>query len=300
MTSPRIVVVGSANVDLVATTKRAPRAGETVAGRSFTTGPGGKGANQAIAAARAGGEVGFVGAVGDDVFAEQVRRALAGARVDISLLRTAPGPTGIAHIVVDGSGMNCIVVVAGANADLTEINPREAAAIAAADVVLLQLEIPLAGVIAAARAAQGRVILDPAPAQELPGELLEAIDLILPNEHEAATLTGIDDPHRALEALLADVPAAAITLGAGGVLFGARSGARVAIRAPSVAAVDTTAAGDALAGALAVGLVDGLPVPEALRRAVAAASLSVQRPGASASMPDRDEIDRAAKTLPGA
>ncbi len=311
-----ISVFGSVNMDLVAYVEAAPARGETVTGRAFRMIPGGKGANQAIAAARAGAPVTFVGAVGDDAFAPRLRETLVEAGVDVTHLREAGGPSGIAHIVVDDEGGNSIVVVPGANGRMTGPGEAEIAAISRTDVLLLQLELPLEAVISAARQAAdvgggdrepytvgagprpraGRggavsVILTPAPARPLPGELLEAVDVIVPNEHEAAAITGVGEPGRALEALLERVPEAVITLGSEGALYGARDGERLHVPAVKVKAVDTTAAGDTFAGALAVARAEGRPPGQALRFASAAAALSVQKEGASTSMPNRPEIE---------
>lgn len=195
----RIAVLGSTNMDLVAYVARAPEPGETVTGREFRTVPGGKGANQAVAAARAGGDVTMIGAVGDDAYGAQLRAGLEHAGLDTDLLHTAEGPSGIAHIVVDDTGANSIVVVPGANGTVTALGPGEMAAIAGADLLLLQLELPLSAVIEGARVAhaQGvRTILAPSPVQPLPAELLDCVDLLIPNEHEAAALTGFTDPVR--------------------------------------------------------------------------------------------------------
>ncbi|MGI5354674.1 ribokinase [Streptomyces sp. CA-252508] len=291
-----IVVLGSTNMDLVAYVSRAPKLGETVTGREFRTVPGGKGANQAVAAARAGAEVSMIGAVGSDEFGTRLRAGLTGAGVDTDLLRTVDGPSGTAHIVVDDEGSNAIVVVPGANGTVTSLAPGDETLIATGTALLLQLELPLSAIVAGAEAARRhgvRTILTPAPAQPLPPELLAATDLLVPNEHEAATLTGHADPHTAAEALLRHVPEVVITLGAAGSLYAARGADPVTVPAPRVRAVDTTAAGDTFVGALAVALGEGTPVPDALAWASSAAALSVQRPGASSSMPYRTEIDTA-------
>ncbi|MEU0667382.1 ribokinase [Streptomyces lavendulocolor] len=291
-----IVVLGSTNMDLVAYVSRAPKLGETVTGREFRTVPGGKGANQAVAAARAGAEVSMIGAVGSDEFGTRLRAGLTGAGVDTDLLRTVDGPSGTAHIVVDDEGSNAIVVVPGANGTVTSLAPGDETLIATGTALLLQLELPLSAVVAGAEAARRhgvRTILTPAPAQPLPPELLAATDLLVPNEHEAATLTGHADPHAAAEALLRQVPEVVITLGAAGSLYAARGADPVTVPAPRVRAVDTTAAGDTFVGALAVALGEGTPVPDALAWASSAAALAVQRPGASSSMPYRTEIDTA-------
>ncbi|MEV4460215.1 ribokinase [Microbispora sp. NPDC049633] len=287
-----ISVFGSANMDLVAYVAQAPKPGETITGRAFRTIPGGKGANQAIAAARAGAEVAFLGAVGDDAFGPGLRAALTEAGVDTSGLRVVPGPSGVAHIVVQDGGDNSIIVVPGANGAVTGPSPRDAETIGRSDALLLQLELPMDAVVAAARVPGAEVILTPAPAVPLPAELLEAVGLIVPNEHEAAALTGRDDPRDALEALLDLVPEAVVTLGARGALYGSRDGTRLREPAVPVRAVDTTAAGDTFAGALAVARSEGRDPARALRFASAAAALSVRREGASTSMPRRHEIDR--------
>ncbi|MFH8516042.1 ribokinase [Streptomyces gelaticus] len=291
-----IAVLGSTNMDLVAYVARAPELGETVTGREFRTVPGGKGANQAVAAARAGGNVTMIGAVGDDAYGAQLRAGLEHAGIDTDLLHTAEGPSGTAHIVVDDTGANSIVVIPGANGTVTAIGPGEMAAIAGADLLLLQLELPLSAVIEGARVAhaQGvRTILTPSPVQPLPSELLDCVDLLIPNEHEAAALTGFADPLAAARHLLSQVPAVIVTLGAKGCLYAARGGEPVLFPAPEVTAVDTTGAGDTFVGTLAVALGERRPVPEALAWASSAAALCVQRPGASASMPYRTEIDAA-------
>lgn len=291
-----IVVLGSTNMDLVAYVAKAPARGETVTGREFRTVPGGKGANQAVAAARAGADVAMIGAVGADDLGTRLRAALEHSGVDTDLLRTSEGPSGTAHIVVDDEGGNAIVVVPGANATVTSLDHGDEALIATADALLLQLELPLSAVTAGAVTARGlgvRTVLTPAPAQPLPDELLAATDLLVPNEHEAAALTGLADPHAAVEALLHKVPEVVVTLGAAGCLYAARGAKPLVVPAPRVRAVDTTAAGDTFVGALAVALGEGRPVPEALAWASAAAALSVQHPGASSSMPYRSEIDTA-------
>ncbi|MEU7097493.1 ribokinase [Streptomyces longwoodensis] len=289
-----IVVLGSTNMDLVAYVEKAPRRGETVTGREFRTVPGGKGANQAVAAAHAGGTVSFIGAVGDDAFGGRLRSTLEHSGVSTDHLRTVEGPSGTAHIVVDDEGGNAIVVVPGANGTVDRLAPGDEGLIASADALLLQLEIPLAAVVAGARTARAhgvRTILTPAPAQPLPPDLFDATDLLVPNEHEASVLTGRTDPLQAAIALLEVVPEVVVTLGESGVLYAARGTEPVSVPAPQVTAVDSTGAGDTFAGALAVALGEERPVREALAWAAAAASLSVQRPGASASMPQRTEID---------
>ncbi|MER5734175.1 MULTISPECIES: ribokinase [unclassified Streptomyces] len=294
-----IVVLGSTNMDLVAYVAKAPARGETVTGRSFRTIPGGKGANQAVAAARAGGEVAMIGAVGSDDFGYRLRDTLEHCSVDTDLLRTVEGPSGTAHIVVDDEGGNAIVVVPGANGTVTSLSQGDEALIATADLLLLQLELPLSAVVDGAAHARRRgvkTVLTPAPVQPLPPELFDVTDLLVPNEHEATALTGRADPHAAALALLDAVPEVVVTLGAAGCLYAARGAELLTVPAPRVRAVDTTAAGDTFVGALAVALGEGRPVPEALTWAGTAAALSVRREGASTSMPYRTEIDAALGT----
>ncbi|MEU8847589.1 ribokinase [Streptomyces sp. NPDC048384] len=289
-----IVVLGSTNMDLVTYVEKAPQRGETVTGREFRTIPGGKGANQAIAAARAGGNVLMIGAVGNDAYGTRLRSTLEHSGVDTDDLRTADGPSGTAHIVVDDEGGNAIVVIPGANGTLDHLGPGDEGVIASADTLLLQLEIPLAAVLAGAQAARRhgvRTILTPAPAQPLPDELFAAVDLLVPNEHEAATLTGRTDPRDAAIGLLDLVPAVVVTLGALGSLYVSRGADPVTVPAPKVDAVDSTGAGDTFVGALAVALGEERPMHEALAWAAAAAALSVQREGATAAMPYRPEIE---------
>lgn len=280
----RVVVVGSANLDLVVSAPVLPRPGETVLGHDFRMVPGGKGANQAVAAARAGADCAFIGAVGDDPFAARLGAHLAESGVDIAGLRTVPGPSGVALIAVDDAAENLIVVAAGANASLTGLTGADRAAVTAADVVLCQLEIPLRAVSEAMTAAPF-AILNAAPARTLPPDLLAAADLLVVNETEAATLGG------AAADLLAVVPRVVVTLGARGAEYADRDGTRLAVPAPRVGAVDTTAAGDAFCGALAVAWAEGRPVPAALRWACAAGAACATRPGAGTALPTRAEID---------
>ncbi|MEV6931016.1 PfkB family carbohydrate kinase, partial [Dactylosporangium sp. NPDC051485] len=228
-----VVVVGSANLDLVVSAQRLPGPGETVLGGEFRTVPGGKGANQAVAAARAGAACAFIGAVGGDTFGRQLRDGLVAAGVDVRGLRTTDGPSGVALITVDAAAENCIVVAPGANAALTALEPADRAAIAAADVLLLQLEVPpavVAEAAAAASAAGTTVVLNAAPAAPLPGDLLALVDVLVVNEHEAAVVAG----DASIDALLRLVPRAVLTLGARGAAYGDRAGARVRVAAPSV------------------------------------------------------------------
>jgi len=280
----RITVLGSANMDLVVSVARAPTLGETVTGTAFRTVPGGKGANQALAAAHAGGEVRFAGAVGDDAYGRQIRALLAAAGVDVSALDTATVPTGTAHITVDRSGANSIVVVPGANGTVHALSDEHRTAIAGADILLLQLELPMATVVEAARCAHRQgvaVVLTPAPPVPLPAELLDAVDLLVPNENEEAALGLRPAKHRDL----------LVTLGAAGARYERHGRPPLIAPAFEVAAVDTTGAGDAFVGAFAVARGEHLDLEGALRWASAAAALSVREFGASASLPDRAEIE---------
>ena len=270
--SVSLAVVGSANLDLVARTERLPRPGETVTGASFARIPGGKGANQAVAAARLGADVRFVGAVGRDDFARQALEAMRhdGVRADVVEL---DAPTGIALIVVDDTGENTIVVAPGANAELRP----EHVQVGEADAVLCQLEIPLDTVAEAARQARF-LCLNAAPARTVPAELLARVDLLVVNRYE-------------LETLGAQEGFVALTLGAEGAVL-LEGGAEVArAEPPPVEAVDGTAAGDAFTACLLVSLLEGRPRDEALRRACAAGALAASRPGAQPSLPTAAEID---------
>ncbi|PTR32004.1 ribokinase [Rhodococcus sp. OK519] len=278
-----MVVVGSINMDLVTRTSRMPAPGETILGTSFATTPGGKGSNQAIAAAKAGGDVAFVGAVGDDTFALELRQTLVDAEVDAEHLREVPGPSGVAAITVDDDGQNSIIVVAGANSHVHDLTESELAAIANADVLLCQLEIPIHTVTAAARHASTHdtlVMLNPSPAQTLPDDLVDAVDVLVVNETEERQLG---------EDTLSRVHHVVTTLGADGARYRGPTGERVRADALTVDAVDTTGAGDAFTGALAVAWNRG--PQEALTFAGAAGALATTRPGAAAASPTRKEID---------
>jgi ribokinase len=277
-----VVIVGSGNVDLVSQVERIPEPGETVLSTGFATHAGGKGNNQATAAARAGAQTTFIGAFGDDDNGARLRASLTDSGAH-TLVRTSSEPTGTALIVVANSGENSIVVNAGANATLTNLTDEEHAAIADADVVLLQLEIPLDTVIEAARTATGTVVLNAAPAQPLPRDLLDNVDLLIVNEHEAALLGGADE-------LLTVVPRLVVTLGAEGALVRTRE-TSVTMPGIKVDVVDTTGAGDTFCGALVAKLDEGATLEPAVRFAMVAAALSVGRPGAVPAIPTREEID---------
>jgi ribokinase len=295
MARPRIVVVGSCNMDIAVFVERAPERGETVSGTHSKTSPGGKGANQAIAAARLGASVAFVGAVGADAHGKALRAAFEAADVDVSRLRTVEQETGTAQIVVERSGANRIVVVPGANGTLTALTAEDRRLIGDSDLLLLQLESPLEAVIEAARVAREagtRVVLTPAPAQPLPDELTRSLDVLVPNEHEALLLAGADELDAAITALAARVPDLVVTLGERGGVHAGRNGEPAPFATPIVDAVDTTAAGDTFVGALALALGQGDDWPAALELAAAAAALSVARAGASDTMPTADEVAR--------
>jgi len=296
----RVLVVGSSNTDMIIRVPRIPRPGETILGGAFSMAAGGKGANQAVAAARAGGRVTFVARVGDDVFGE---RALAGFRadgIDARFVHATPGAaSGIALIQVDERGENSISVASGANALLSVEDIRAAReAFDGADIVLVQLESPLETVEAAVRMAGERgipVILNPAPARPLDDGLLRGVSVLTPNEHEAATLAGIEvADERGLRQAAARIRArgprtVVITLGERGA-YASTEGSEALVPAFKVEPVDTTAAGDVFNGALAVALAEARPLEEALRFAQAAAAVSVTRPGAQPSAPTRAEI----------
>ena len=291
MTHPAVVVVGSCNVDLVARCASLPAPGETVLARSFVSVVGGKGANQAIAAARAGARCAIVGAVGDDAGAETIRAALVTAGVDVSSLRSVAGPSGTALIFVDDAGQNCIVVVPGANATLETLGDADRSLVAAADAVLFQLEVPLAIVSTAASAARGLRVLNAAPARPLPSDVLQSIDLVVVNEREAETLAPGSTTREDGGGLLDLVPRVAVTLGADGARYADRDGVRLTVAAPRANVVDTTGAGDTFAAVLVTALAERRTTRQALELACAAASLSVEIAGASSSIPNRDAIE---------
>ncbi|GAB2602582.1 ribokinase [Spirosoma areae] len=298
--SEQILVIGSSNTDMVVKADKLPAPGETVLGGTFLMNAGGKGANQAVAAARLGGQVTFVAKVGSDIFGQQAIDGFRQAGIDTTYVQTdADHPSGVALINVDANGENCITVAPGANANLQPSETKAALQLAAANtLVLLQLEIPLQTVEQVVRQAaqQGlRVILNPAPAQSLPTDLFPHLFLITPNETEAELLTGIrvmDLPTAQQAATrLHDmgVSNVVITLGPKGAYLLMGTQGQV-IATPAVKAVDSTAAGDCFNGALAVALAEGQALPEAVAFACQAASISVTRMGAQASMPTRSEV----------
>ena len=308
MTKP-IVVVGSVNLDLVCTASRIPAPGETVMGSRFQTFHGGKGANQAVAAARLGADVRMVAKVGDDEFGRELRAGLIDAAINVEDVTVSRGTaSGVALISVSTSGQNSIIVVPGANdllhpADLEHCLPH----LRSAGVILVQLEIPIETVeflCSAAREAQVPLMLDPAPARTLSPATLRCITYLTPNETETLTLCGLNqqelseqDAFEAAEQLLSAGAANVILkMGARGALIAAAEGLRKMVPAFPVSAVDSTAAGDAFNGGLATALMQGQGLEQAVEFAVAASALSVTRPGAQAAMPNAVEVYKLLQT----
>lgn len=294
MDQPRIVVVGSANMDLVATGPVLPRPGQTVLGTEFTMVAGGKGANQAIAASRAGARAVLLGAIGSDAFGVTIKARIAANGVDTSRLRVVYGASGVALITVDATGENTIMVIPGANAAFTGLDEAELAVVRQADLLVAQLEIPVEAVTEAAVAAHDagtRVVLHATPARAVPERLLQAVDLLVASEEEAAAVTGRDGCELDVAALLAVVPRAVVTLGPHGARYVDRDGADERIPPVRVPVVDSTAAGDAFTAALAVGWGEGRDLVDAVKWASAAAAACARRRGALAALPNRDEID---------
>jgi ribokinase len=296
-----VVVVGSVNMDFVAFAPRLPGRGETVTGRSFTASPGGKGANQAVAAARLGARTALLGCVGGDEIGTALRSSLEADHVGCAAVKVADGSaSGVAMVVVEDTGANMIVVTPGGNSLLTPVDiAAHEQLIAQARIVALQLEIPLEVTLAAARAAHARgktVVLNPAPAQALPDALLSCVDYLVPNETEAAQLTGIrvvdvDSALRAGALLQArGARNVLVTLGERGVAAVTASSGSAHHAALPAKAVDTTAAGDTFIGGLCCGLAQGLALEQAIALGQAAAAISVTRAGAQQSIPYRAEL----------
>jgi ribokinase len=297
-----VVVVGSINIDLVANTNRIPVEGETVLGSDFQIHPGGKGANQAVAVARLGHPVSMIGRLGDDAFGAQLRAHLESAGVDVAGVTTTPGTSGVAVIIVGQKGENCIVITPGANALLTPKDlDTHIEIIRSAGVVLTQLEIPIETVQHLAKICTREkvpLILDPAPAKEIPQSLFEDVEWFTPNETEAAFFAKsrngaaeASDPTAMAKTLMdRGVKRLVLKLGARGAFIAAPDGVAEMLTSFSVNAVDTTAAGDAFNGAFATALLMEMDPVESARFAAAAAAISVTRPGAQPSMPTMDDV----------
>lgn len=301
MDKPNIVVVGSSNTDMIIKMDKIPAPGETVLGGEFTIAAGGKGANQAVAAARAGGHVGFVACVGDDMFGEQALEGFTKDSINTDyVFKDKQQPSGCALIFVDKDGENSIAVASGANARLTPKHIDLAKdKIISSEILIMQLETPLDTVKHTAQLASDNgipVILDPAPAQQLDDDMLKGISILTPNENEAELLTGIpvedeESADKAASYLLAKgIDTVLITLGSRGT-FIATEKTREMIAGLKVTAVDSTAAGDVFNGALAVSLSEKTPLIDAVRFANTAAALSVTKLGAQPSAPLRKEIE---------
>lgn len=300
-----ILVLGSSNTDMIIRLARIPKPGETILGGEFVTAAGGKGANQAVGAARAGGAVTFIARVGQDMFGDQAVAGFVRDGINVDhVIRDKTHPSGVALIFVAKDGENSIAVASGANGQLSPADVMKAkGAFAGARVLVMQLETPLRTVLAAAKLAKKAgvpVILNPAPAQPLPNELLKCVSILTPNETEAELLTGIKVNSDAAAAKAAaklrarGVKTVILTLGARGA-FVATAESQQFVRGFKVKPVDTTAAGDVFNGALAVAMAEGRPLPEAVRFANAAGALSVTKLGAQPSAPRRSEIEKLSK-----
>lgn len=288
-----ITVVGSVNLDVTATVDRHPRPGETVLARALATGHGGKGANQAVAAARLGGEVAFVGAVGRGANGNELTSHLGAEGVDIDAVQVTSEPSGTAMITVDAEGENVIVAASGANWFI-EIDDAARTLLTRSDVVLSQLEIPFDIVEEAATTATGTFILNAAPPARIPDSLLAAIDVLIVNQHEAMALAGSLDPG-ALRSI--GVPTVVSTMGAEGAQVVTASDVAYVPAIP-VTAIDTTGAGDAFCGAFAVALSEGNDPFEAAAFAAVAGALATTKVGARTGMPNRSQLDAAIRRRP--
>lgn len=289
-----IAVVGSANMDVVFSVARIPLPGETLIADSVAKYPGGKGLNQAVAAARSGGETTFVGSLGADQNGDELFATMSDSGIDSTLVRRVSAESGQAFIVVADSAENTIIVASGANAEVSALTSAERDRVASSAVLLMQLELPLEVVIESARAARAAgtiVMLNAAPARALPDELIDLLDYLIVNEHEASLLGGSDDLAEASDRLAARVPQVIVTLGAEGSMLyeGGREIARVPAR--RVMAIDTTGAGDTYCGALATAIAEGRTITDAAQFATAASALSVQKLGAVPSIPSRERIE---------
>lgn len=299
MSKNKIIVIGSANTDMVVKSKSLPLPGETLMGGTFFMHAGGKGANQAVAAARLGGHVTLVAKLGDDIFGKQTIAGLQKENINTDYVFTDPvAPSGTAIIMVNEEGENCIVVAPGANANLVHADIETVKNITEAPIILMQLEIPMETIEAVAidaKANNQKIIINPAPAQALTDTLLNGLFLVTPNETEAALLTGVTVTDEVTASVAADVflkkgvQNVVITLGRQGAFF-KNADLIFKISAPIVTAVDTTAAGDTFSGALAVAITEGMDWEQAIGFAIEAASISVTRMGAQPSVPYRHEI----------
>ncbi|GIU20956.1 MULTISPECIES: ribokinase [unclassified Shewanella] len=298
----QLIVLGSVNADHVLQVPSFPRPGETLHGRNYQVIPGGKGANQAVAAARLNADIGFIACVGDDSFGQNIRQTFANDGMDISAVHMVENtPTGIAMIQVSDCGENSICIAAEANDALTtEIVEQHSVKIEQAEYLLMQLETPLAGIELAAsiaKAKKTKVVLNPAPARSLPDVLLAMVDIITPNETEAEVLTGVavtdaDSAAKAAKVLHGKgIATVMITLGAKGVYL-SEQGTGSIIAGFKVKATDTTAAGDTFNGAFVTGLLEGKAIEDAVVFAHGAAAISVTRFGAQTSIPSRDEVEQ--------
>jgi len=296
----KIIVIGSSNTDMVVKSPELPKPGETILGGTFLMNAGGKGANQAVAAARLGGDVTLVAKVGNDIFGKKSVEGFKQENINTEFVFIDENtPSGTALIMVNEEGENCIVVAPGANAQLLPVDIEQVKDISEAAIILMQLEIPIetiAAVITIAKTNKRRVIINPAPAQQLPDELLNGLFLITPNETEAKLLTGVhvDDEVTASQAaevfLNKGVQNVIITLGKQGAYF-QNNDLQFTAEAPVVKAMDTTAAGDTFSGAIAVAVTENMEWKQAIEFAVKAASISVTKMGAQASVPYRHEME---------
>ena len=300
MEKNRILVIGSSNTDMTVRSATLPKPGETVLGGDFRMGPGGKGANQAVAARLLGGEVTFVCKLGRDMFGEGASKHYESCGLDTSKILWSDKPSGVALITVDSKAENSIVVASGANADMTVTDIDSVAdIIKSSGILLLQLEIPMDTVVHAAEIAYNagvQVVLNPAPAAVLPAELLKCVSILIPNETEASAISGIDINNFETAAAAAErlrgmgVREVIITMGSRGSVV--CDGDCTFVPAVKVNAVDTTAAGDTFCGGVCVALSEGKDLLEAVKFATAASSIAVQRPGAQDSIPNRCEVDK--------
>jgi ribokinase len=297
----KIVVVGSSNTDMIIKVPWIPKPGETILGGRFSTAPGGKGANQAVGAARAGGDVTFIARIGDDMFGQQAKAGFTKDKINVDYVLTDESePSGVALICVDEDGENIIAVASGANSNLSPSDVQKYSdVISSADILVMQLETPLVTIHQAAKIASDngvKVILNPAPAQELSDDLLRHISILTPNESEAELLTGIkvdseEDASKAADVLMTrGVETVLLTMGPRGAYI-ATAEFKELISGFKVKAVDSTAAGDVFNGALAVAIAEKKPIKQAISFANAAAALSVTKLGAQPSAPTKEEIE---------